>query len=342
MWYNLNMKISGLVITTAIFLLSPLLASAQLTGLTSDSVELNISPQNPGPNQSVKATLVSYSTDLNRADITWSINGDQESSGKGIKTFTFSTGNLGTRTTLDVLIISEDGYPILKNVIFNPASVSLLVEAASYTPPFYRGRAYFPYQGSARIIAVPSFVDENGKQISSSNLIFEWKDGGRNLANSSGVGKNILNYKGNIPIRAGGISVIVSSIDQKYVANNGTNIEPTETKAVLYENDPEYGMLYNKALTGSIKLNKEEMNVVAVPYYFNVEDPSDYNLKYEWKLNSSLVKTSGNSIVLKSPSGGSGNANLALQLSNTVDIFQFASAGLNINFGATAKNIFGF
>ena len=335
----MNMRSTLFVIAT-IILLSPFIASAQLTGPDTSSVELTISPSSPGPNQTIKASLVSYSIDINRADITWSVNGKQVGSGKGLKTFSFTTGDLGTKTTLEALIISEDGYPILKDLTISTALVALLAEATSYTPPFYRGKAYFPYQGRARIIAVPSFVDDSGKQIPPSNLIFNWKDGTRNLANSSGIGQNILSYKGNMPIRTGTVSVEVSTLDQKYMAVGRINIEPTESKVVLYENNPEYGVLYNRALVDSVNLNSAEMTVTASPYYFNATDPGDYNLKYEWKLNGQQVNTSGNSIVLKSPSGGGGRASLALQLSNTVDIFQFAGASLNINFGVATKNIF--
>lgn len=328
------------IITPIIFLLAFSLASAQLTGPDTSSVDLAITPQNPRPNQSVTANLVSYSIDINRADVTWSINGKQVAAGKGLKTFSFTTGSLGTKTSLEVLIVSEDGYPILKDLSINPASVNLLVEATSYTPPFYRGEAYFPYQGTARVIAVPSFVDDSGKQIPASNLIFNWKDGTRNLTDASGIGRNILNYKGSVPIRTGTVSVEVSSLDQKSVAEGNVNIEPVEPSVVLYENDPEYGVLYNKALASPVNLNKGEMTVVAVPYYFDVLDPGDYNLNYQWNVSGSSVNSSGDSIVLKNPSSGGGQANLSLQLSNTTDIFQFASAALDINFGASAKSIF--
>lgn len=328
-------------ITLAIFFLVFSFANAQLTGPEAGSVELSVTPQNPRANQVVHASLVSYSIDMDRADVTWSVNGKQASSGKGLKTFEFNTGNLGTKTVLEVLIVSEDGYPIVKDLTFNPASVDLIFEAESYTPPFYRGKAYFPYQGKARVIAIPSFIDDNGKQIPASNLVFNWKDQNHNFTDSSGLGKNILNYKGSVPIRTGIVSVQVSSIDQKQIANASINIEPKESRVILYENDPEYGILFNKALSDTVNLSKGEITVVATPYYFNVSDPNDYNLKYEWNLNGSVLNKNGNSIVLKSPAGVGGQANLSLQLSNTIDMFQFADAALNINFGATARNIFG-
>lgn len=333
------MKTRTLLIIAATFLFSPLIVSAQFPGV--DLANLTISPQNPGPNQTVTAKLNSNVTDLNRADITWSVNGETKGSGKGLKTFTFTAGNLGARTTLEVLMVSSEGYPWSQNITISPAKIDLLVEALSYTPPFYRGKAYFPYQGQARVVAVPSFVDENGKQIPPERLVFKWKEGERNLVDSSGVGRNILIYKGSIPIRAKGVSVEVTSLDQQYVAEKTINITPVEPKVILYENDPEYGALYNRALSDPLNLNKEQLAIVATPYFFNSTDSSGYNLKYEWNLNGTPVGNGGNSLVLHNPGGGGGTASLSLQLSNTVDYFQFASATLNITFGTAARSLFG-
>ena len=324
---------------TATFLLSPFIATAQLPGV--DLGNLTISPQNPGPNQLVTAKLNSNVTDLNRADITWSVNGQTVQNGKGMKVFTFTAGNLGTRTTLEVMMVSSEGYPWTQSITLSPAKVDLLVEALSYTPPFYRGKAYFPYQGQARVVAVPSFVDENGKQIPPERLVFKWKEGERNLVDSSGAGRNILIYKGSIPIRSKGVSVEVTSLDQQYVAEKTINVTPTEPKIVLYEDDPEYGVLYNRALSNPLSLNKEQLAIAAAPYYFNTSAIGNISLKYEWNLNGTPVGNGENSLVLHNPGGGGGTASLSLQLSNTVDYFQFASASLNINFGTAARSLFG-
>jgi hypothetical protein len=327
------------IIITVILFAPVGFVAAQLPGV--DLANLTISPQNPGPNQTVTARLDSNATDINRADISWSVNGETKSSGKGLKTFTFQTGDLGAKTTLEVLMISAEGYPWTKSITLTPAKVALLIEAESYTPPFYRGKAYFPYQGRARVTAVPSFVDENGKQIPPEQLVFKWKQGTQNMIDSSGLGKNILTYRSGVLIRANSVSVEVSSLDQQYVANASVNITPVEPKTILYENNPEYGILYNKALSDPFSLKATEITVTAVPYFFTAASSNDSNLKYDWNLNGTAVGNGGNSIVLHNPGGGGGRALLSLQLSNTVDYFQFANASLNINFGQAAKNLFG-
>ena len=333
------MRLKNILIITAFLFIPVVFASAQLPGI--DLAVLNISPQTPGPNQTVTATLSSSATDINRADISWSVNGVTVSSGKGLKTFKFQVGSLGTQTTLEVMLVSSEGTPWTESLTFNPAGVTLLAEAQSYTPPFYRGKAYFSYQGRANITAVPYFIDQNGKQIPPEQLVFKWKEGTQNMTDESGLGKNILNYRGSIPIRAKTISVEVTSLDQRYVANASMDITPVQPKTALYEDNPEYGILYNKALANQLNLNASEITVTAVPYFFNASTPDDSNLKYDWNLNGNPVSNGRSSIVLHNPGGGGGQAILSLQLSNTIDYFQFADASLNIAFGQAARNLFG-
>lgn len=314
-------------------------AVAQFPGV--NIAELTITPERPGPDTTVRAEVESYATDINLADITWTIDGQTKASGKGLRVFSFKTAPLGAKTALGVIIVTSEGFPFSKTLTLYPAKVDLLYEASSYTPPFYKGKAYFPYQGRVRVIAVPSFVDEKSVPIPKDNLLFNWKEKDKMVKEASGVGKNIFIFKGQIPMRANTVSVDVSSLDQKYIASANVDLEPTGPATVLYENHPEYGVLYNRALTDPIVLNKEEMRIQAVPYFFDVSDADDSKLKYEWSLNGNPVGRDESSVVLKNSSNSNGRALISLQLSNLVDIFQFSNLSENINFGKNDKNIFG-
>lgn len=327
------------VLLVLIVLIAPIkMAWSQLPGI--EIVELTITPEQPGPNQTVVAKLSSFATRLETAEITWVLNGKTISSGQGEKTISFKTGPLGSKTSLQITGITSEGYPISKSLTLFPASVDILVESETFTPPFYRGRAYFSYQGDARVIAVPSFTDENGQQMASKSLIFTWRVGDKIMQNYSGVGKNVFYYKGGTIIRPDSISVDVSTLNQKMVAKTKIEITPTEPKVVLYEEDPEYGTLYNKALEKPITLNKEEIKISAIPYFFSTDKANGKNLKYNWSLNGESAGKDVDFIILKKPSDSSGHAILNLQLSNTKDIFQFSESSLNITFGNVNKNLF--
>lgn len=313
-------------------------AYSQLPGV--EVAELTLSPERPGPNESVTAKITSYVTDLNLADISWSINGANATSGKGMKSFNFKTGAPGAKTTIEVMVITRDGLPIVKNITIYPAKVDLIFEAQSYTPPFYKGRAYFPYQGAAKVVAIPDFFDQSGKKIPNEQLIFNWTEKDRQIKDFSGLGKNTFNFRGEFLTRTDDISVEVSSIDRKMLATAKISIPPISPKVVFYEDHPEYGILFNRALIQTINLDKTEMRVAAVPYFFDGDLRDNSILRYDWNLNGIPTNNNTDTLTVRNSEGGSGTALISLQLSNTTNIFQFADNSVSVNFGSVNNSIF--
>ena len=147
---------------------------------------MDFSPENPGANTQVSANITSYTFDVNRSAIAWIINGKVAGSGKN---FSFTTGNLGSKTELRVSAITPDEKPLSKYFTFQAAEVDLLWETSSYIPPSYQGKALPPPQASIKVTAVPQ-----GIKTAASRLIYEWRRNDKNLPDSSGQGKNTLNF----------------------------------------------------------------------------------------------------------------------------------------------------
>src|SRR5438477_595318 len=89
-------------------------ASAQVNVDTPTQVNVDMIPENPGPNTSVAVSLTSFATNINTANITWRVGGVSKQSGKGSKSFTFTTGDINTTTTLDITIYTEEGETVTK------------------------------------------------------------------------------------------------------------------------------------------------------------------------------------------------------------------------------------
>src|SRR5690606_10591875 len=70
-----------------------------------NDIAVDFSPAVPGPNQNVKITLSSFATDLNKAAITWSVDGKESLSGTGKTSFSFTTGDIGSKTEIGVIIL---------------------------------------------------------------------------------------------------------------------------------------------------------------------------------------------------------------------------------------------
>jgi hypothetical protein len=298
---------------------------------------LTISPENPGPNELVTARLDSYSTDLNAASISWLVNGVIVNQAKGLKTITFRAGALGAKTTVQVVATTAEGRPISKILTIQPVKVSLIYETDSYVPPFYRGKSSYSYEGRARVIALPEFVDQDGKKINPSSLIYLWKAGGQVAAGDSGYGKQIFSFRGRIPLRPNFVTVTVTNADKTLVAEGGIEIVPAAPLVLLYENNPELGVLYNKALSSNISLQKNEVWIAAAPYFFDADAKNNPNLKYDWNLNGQPVGDAADTLVLRRVGDAAGSSLLSLQVSNTRRILQFGNANLNIAFGRQTK-----
>ncbi|MEK7574807.1 MAG: hypothetical protein AAB511_01090 [Patescibacteria group bacterium] len=319
---------------------TPLITSAQNFqnlggGQTSSNITAQVTPEKPLPNQFVTVTVENYSTDINRANISWFLNGKMEKEGVGEKSFLFKTGAPGSVSNILIVIKTTEGETLQHVLNIRPGALDLVWEAQSYTPPFYKGKALYPYQGTVKVVALPNIVNENGEIINSKNLVYTWSVNGGTVASVSGYGKNFIYYNGTIPINSTAISVEASSLDKKYSAGGSISLEPQAPLALFYEDSPIYGLLYNKVLGTSETLKNEEIKIVAIPYFVGVKEREGSGLLYEWRLNSNLVNSVKglSSLTFKQENDAKGTASVSLQVSNPARMFQFANNDLSITFG---------
>ncbi len=311
----------------------PGLISAQLNFSAPDNFSVEVRPQNPAPGEKISLTAVSYSTDLNRAEISWFLGKNLASSGKGKTTFEFSAGKAGSVSEVTVFIKTAEGGTITKDIVIHPAGVDLVWEADSYTPPFYRGKALYPYQGLVKVIAMPQIAGGNGLPINPKELVYTWKKDGEGTSNSSGYGKNIFYFNGGVPLRASAVEVIVSSLDKKYSASAEIEIKPQSPFVGLYENNPLYGLLLNKEISRGFNLTNEEVKVSAIPYFFGVKRRKSFDLEYAWSMNNKSVSGQmENDVIFRQNNENGGETGISLEIRNNEKIFQFANALIPVYF----------
>ncbi len=333
------MKYATLTLFLSLAISLPLLAGAQalqpLGGDQTDPIIIRTEPSRPIPNQPVTVIIESYATDLNRSDISWFLNNALVQEGVGKKTFSFAAGKSGSLSSILIIIKTSEGAVIQKTFDVRPASVSLLWEAVSYTPPFYKGKALYPYQGTVKVVALPDIVTENGGKINAKNLVYTWKIDGTTSGDQSGYGKNFIVFTGRIPLRSTKVDVEAETLDKTRVATGSTTITPQSPELLFYEDSPVYGVLYNRALTGTVALEHEEIKLAAAPYFLGVNERQGTGLVFDWQLNNqdAGAGTTKDSLAFRYSAGGVGQALVALQVSNPARIFQVASNNLSLNFG---------
>lgn len=327
-------NISTVLIVSMMFL--PAVSSAQMSASASyalpNELGVDIVPTYPRPNQMVFVNLTLYTDDLNSANIAWYNNGKAVLSGKGETRYSFKTGNVGEETNIEIKINLLSGTSFSKTFTLNPADVDVVWEAISYVPPFYKGKALHPMQGSLKLVAMPEFV-KNGKRISPQNLIYKWSNGINVYQSQSGYGKNVVIVDGSILGKSENIEVLITDPINNLVAQGFVDISPTDPEIVFYENNPYYGHIFDEALTGSFNLSTGEVQVLAAPFYFTKE--ASGLLKYEWMLNGQAVPDLADSMtaIFRKPEGGSGQSAISLRVTNTNRILQQADGSLIMNFG---------
>jgi len=305
-----------------------------LGGQTSNTV-IRVTPPQPKPNESVTVSIENYGLDLDRSDISWFLNGKLEKEAVGAKTFDLKTGNPGSVSNVLILIKTPDGQSFQQVINIRPAALDIVWEAQSYTPPFYRGKAMYPYQGKVKFVALPNIVDEKGAVLNPKNLVYTWKIDGSVVGSVSGYGRNFMYLNGSVPINPSTVSVEATSLDKNYTAGGSVTVAPQSPFILFYEDSPIFGIRYNKTLGSNLSLENQEIKIAAIPYFNGVQTREGQGLIYEWRLNNSIV-TSGpgnSSLSFKQGSGQSGTSQISLQVTNPAKIFQFAVNSMSIAFG---------
>lgn len=295
-----------------------------------DAIVISLSPEKPAPNTAATATLSILSGgSASSLDIEWLVNNISTRKGKGEAFVSFRTGKLGATTKLTARL-TEAGESIEKTLTILPASVLLIAESERTVSPFYRGKSLFSFHGATRIAAIPFFASTSGARVNPKTLKYTWKIADRVPEGSSGVGRDTFTFYARVPFRPTEITVEVENADGSAVAEGRFLAEARAPQVVLYEDNPLYGILWNKALASDIALTAPEIRVVAQPFFFNKTDAPQ--LQYNWTLNSQKVGSpSDNSIVFRKENVG-GSAFVGVSITNPKAMFQFGDAKTMVNF----------
>ena len=294
----------------------------------SGDIVLNVNPQYPKANENVTASLSTFTTDLNDANISWTLNGSTILEGIGKKTFSFKVGNSGFQTNLEVKIETINGATIDKKTTITPSDVDMLWEAYdTYVPPFYKGKANASAEGSVKVVAVPS----------NQNIIgfnYDWKQDDKNQQDSSGYGKNYYVYQNSFLENDNVIEVAVSDILGNDIGLGKITISPGNPKIIFYRKDQNLGTNWENALTDGFSINQAGDTIVAEPYFFSSKDLNSGALTFDWSLNgeSTLIPNQKNILAIKPESGKSGTTAIKVIINNTRTLFQSITKEIDVNF----------
>lgn len=336
-------KTTRTILIGTILALLPLTVYAQL--IPGAGINVIVSPKIPSPGDAVTVSIESFSTNLNDAQVTWYLNGSLKEQGRAIKSFEFTAGSVGSSQTVDITVETSNLGVVTKKVVVAPADIEIIEQSNSYTPPFYKGKALTSAESRVTLIALPNFISRNGSRIPASSIVFTWRRNGRVLGDESGLGRNALTTTApRVPGEAISIEVEGRVSGESASAYKQYTLSAHSQEILLYEDNPLTGINLGKAFGSSHTLDKEEIRLVAYPFYFEVSNPNSPLLSYRWSINNNEVASADNArneIVLRSPEE-SGSSNVSISIENTKKLFESVRKTLRVDFGGSGNGLIRF
>lgn len=296
-------------------------------------VTIDLTPEFPGPNQTVTLKLISYSTNLQANMITWSVNGSVKLAKTGATTFTLTTGAFGQVSNVTASIVADNGFTTSVSTSIIPTAVDMMWQANTYTPPFYKGKALNSHQSPVVVVATPTIVRSNGAKISPDNLIYRWEYNDKFI--DSGLGKKHVLITENIPSDNALVRVDISSLDGKIKTRGSIRLTSVEPKVLLYEEGPD-GVRYEKSLSANDLNIGLSTKISASPYFFAVKSKNAPELSYGWYLNGQKTNNTKAAVTL-SFSEKTGRAYIESEAFIANKLFQRAKNALSVNFSESSR-----
>jgi len=316
----------------------PTLVHAQqtipLVPILEDSIESTVSPSIPGTFERVTIDIKNYSGDFTRATIQWFIDGVLVSEGVGETKFTFTTGGVGETVTIRMKATSHTGKVNERTYTFTPSEIDLIWETDTYTPATYKGKALHTIESPLRIVAFPTFK-KNGITYNPNQLIYTWSINGKVRNDLSGYNKQVIDLRAEDTYRSQTqVTVRIATTDNSVISEKSTTIQTIDPFIVLYEHMPLIGPNYASAISKTYKLQKQEIRLIAEPYFFDVPSSTHPLLSYSWKINQtpvSFTDTLPNILTLRH-TGGSGKSTLSLSTTHGLISEQNQNQSITIEF----------
>jgi hypothetical protein len=185
---------------------------------------------------------------------------------------------MGDSQTVSATVVQEGQRPFTLSRVINPTTLDLIVEASSYVPPFYGGRALGSARTPLRIIAIAN----NGEILNPEELTYTWEHNETMLFGGPVRGKESVNIT--MPEYSGGyVKVAVFDSERQMVAETLMELEAITPEMHFYEENLLRG-LSELAVPNKLALIGNETTVHGEPYYL-AESVSTDHVKFEWTIN---------------------------------------------------------
>lgn len=334
---GMNVRSAGIFLL-CVFLFASSAAYAQMSLSPVRTLILAVTPENPAPGETVRLSVTSSAIDLDRSVITWRANGTAFAGGPGVKEAAIVAGAAGSVTEITVEALNEAGDAGRAEARIAPSELDLLWTTDSYAPPFFKGRKLAGTGANVSAYAFARFGDGTVR-VPERDIIYTWYRNGSVVAKASGRGKSRALIDG--PARGTvTIAVVAETADRSWRSEASAQVTAYDSRLVLYENHPLFGVLYHRAIVGDVNTIERELKLDAVPYFARTKDPGW--LSYEWTLNGIRIQPNeaAPATLTVAAEDYNGPADIELVAMNPADIIMRSIGSWRIIFGGSG-GIFG-
>lgn len=274
------LRLFVITLATVFYFLFWLPASAQM-GIGGGGLSLEVRPSLPEPHMPVTVSINDYSVNAISADIFWSINGSRKENSNNARSITLETGDLGEKNTVEVILRRGDGTEIRASTVIEPTVVDLILEADTYVPSFYQGRAL---PGRTSTLHATAVVHDSTGVLDTA-YTYRWTLGQEVLFGGAVKGKNAVSFP--MPLYSKTLTVEVIGTEGNVIARKSMTPTSVQPELHFYEWSPLRG-LYQNALSDIFPLIGEESTIYGEAYFVN-NAPTNDTASLSWDINGYSV-----------------------------------------------------
>lgn len=312
------------------FFLAPFFASAQIIPSVGSVLEVETIPSSVEPGSTVTVRAQVPASMAGSATFVWRVDGRTVDQGIGRNAIQVAVGGAGTRTVVSVNVTEGGVLRAEKTIELAPASVDLVWEGNTYTPPFYHGKPLTTGSSAVTVLAVPNII-QNGARVSSDDLVYRWYVNDAQAPKKSGYGASWFSlttpqFENEFTVR-----VVAETRDGSIRTTNEISIKPVRPEIVIYQRSPLLGLRFDQATGASHTMNNGEVTFVAFPLYLTSTEGGEY----QWLVDGKDATTSNvdpRSITFRKTVDGVGNFSIAVKYQNPTLLFEYGTQTFNLKF----------
>lgn len=196
---------------------------AQSTSIGGTDISLETIPQYPEPESDVSVSLNDYNINSVGSTIQWYINDKELTQSRNTRSIRVRTEGIGKTQDVKVVLSRPKAPTLTKTIHITPNIVDIILEAKTYIPPFYKGRALPSSESLIRAIALL----HNSSGGIKTTYTYKWSLDDTVLFGGPMKGKYILEQP--VPLFGGSqLTVEVFDTNNVPVGKKSIGIEPVE------------------------------------------------------------------------------------------------------------------